>query len=223
MTLVDRVFILIVLVNVLSVASALYFYMHETSTKCFMEEVAEHTMVTGKYVMEVHNANTGTFTVPDAGFGLLVDVEDPHLTTILHKVYTQTQGEARGKFAFHSTDSGEYKICLSTNSSTWFTGALLKITLHIDNGENFWAEQSARNLQQVGVATDIVKRLVIKVRSIGVLQDRKRVIEASYRELSNATLNALYLWAFGQLLIILMAGFCMIRSLRSFFIAKKIV
>lgn len=54
-----------------------------------------------------------------------------HFQIILSKLYT-----SEGRFTFTSHSPGEHFICLYSNSSSWFSGAQLRVYLDIQTGEH---------------------------------------------------------------------------------------
>ena len=84
--------------------------------KCFIEEVPDETMVTGKYRAQRLNPD-GTFADEDKGVGINVKVTDPTGDVVMDKDY-----EGSGRFTFNTHEPGEHTICLHTNSSRWFSG-----------------------------------------------------------------------------------------------------
>ena len=51
------------------------------------------------------------------GIGMHVDIKDPDSKVILSKYYTN-----EGKFVFTTHTPGEHSICISPNSTRWFSG-----------------------------------------------------------------------------------------------------
>lgn len=54
-----------------------------------------------------------------------------HFQIILSKLYT-----SEGRFTFTSHSPGEHFICLYSNSTSWFSGAQLRVYLDIQTGEH---------------------------------------------------------------------------------------
>ena len=82
----------------------------------------------GKYKVEVYEEKTEQF-IAKAGVGMHVDIKDPEKKTILSKYYTN-----EGQFVFTTHTPGEHYICLSPNSTRWFTGGNRLVRL----GCSYW-------------------------------------------------------------------------------------
>ena len=53
---------------------SLYFHMGETEKKCFIEEIPDETMVTGKYRTQLYDEDTSTYLPASPGIGMHVEV-----------------------------------------------------------------------------------------------------------------------------------------------------
>ena len=102
---------------------ALYFHMGETEKKCFIEEIPDETMVTGKYRTQLYDEETKGYLPASPGIGMHVEVLGPEKKTVLSKFYS-----SEGRFTFTSHTPGEHHICLHTNSTKWslFAGKWVK-------------------------------------------------------------------------------------------------
>lgn len=113
--------ILVCLVADLGV-NALYFHIGEKEKKCFIEEIPEDTMLTGKYKAQLWDKRTDQFLESTPGMGMHVEVKDPAGKILLSKSYG-----AEGAFTFTSHTPGEHQICIHSNSTKWslFAGVCL--------------------------------------------------------------------------------------------------
>ena len=66
-----------------STVNSLYFQMGEKEKKCFIEEVPEETMVTGKYKAQLFDPNTKEYKDSPQGMGMFVEVTDPNKEVVL--------------------------------------------------------------------------------------------------------------------------------------------
>ena len=82
------------------------------------EEVLFLFNLSGKYKVEVYDEKTEQFQNKE-GIGMHVDIKDPDSKVILSKYYTN-----EGKFVFTTHTPGEHYICMSPNSTRWFSGGL---------------------------------------------------------------------------------------------------
>ena len=81
-----------------------------------MHARASSCIVLGKYKVELYQDSTESF-VAQQGVGMHVEVKDPDKKQILSKYYTN-----EGQFVFTTHTPGEHYICLSPNSTRWFSG-----------------------------------------------------------------------------------------------------
>ena len=67
-------FILLLSSCLFSYTSTLYFHMGETEKKCFIEEIPDETMVTGKYRTQLYDSATKAYLPASPGIGMHVEV-----------------------------------------------------------------------------------------------------------------------------------------------------
>lgn len=79
----------------------------------------------GKYKVELYDDKTESFIAKD-GIGMHVEIKDPEKKPILSKYYTN-----EGQFVFTTHSPGEHYICLSPNSTRWFTGGNRLVSKHL--------------------------------------------------------------------------------------------
>ncbi|CAH3014987.1 unnamed protein product [Porites evermanni] len=198
----------------------LYFHMGETEKKCFIEEIPDETMVTGKYKTQLYDENIGDFLPSSPGIGMHVEVKDPNMKVILSKYYA-----SEGRFTFTSHSPGEHLICLHSNSTRWslWTGGKLRIHLDISVGEH------ANDYQEIAAKDKLtelqlrIRQLLDQVEQISKEQNYQRFREERFRQTSESTNQRVLWWALGQTLILLVTGFWQMRHLKGFFEAKKLV
>jgi p24 family protein alpha len=112
--------IIVIVLQLITPLSSLYFYIRETDRKCFIEEIPDQTLVIGKYKVELFDATSNTYLPSTPGIGMHVEVKDPEEKIVLSKLYT-----SEGRFSFTSHSPGEHVICLYSNSTAWFGGQQL--------------------------------------------------------------------------------------------------
>lgn len=215
MSVMDWVVLFVVLV---SPASSIYFHMWETDLKCFIEEVPDETMISGKYKVELYDDKTEQF-IQKQNIGMHVDIKDPDNKVLLSKYYTN-----EGQFVFTTHTPGEHKICLSPNSTRWFSGgSRLRVHLNIDVGEgaNDYKEiQAKEKLSELQLR---VRQLLEQVEQITKEQNYQRTREERFRYTSETTNNRVLWWAVAQTSILMLVGVWQMRHLKGFFEAKKLV
>ena len=86
-----------------------------------------HSFPAGKYKVELYDDKTEQF-IQKQNIGMHVDIKDPDNKVLLSKYYTN-----EGQFVFTTHTPGEHKICLSPNSTRWFSGGsrLVSHSLHL--------------------------------------------------------------------------------------------
>lgn len=63
---------------------------------------------------------SGGIMPSSAGIGMHVEVRDPEDKTLLSRVYS-----SEGRISFTSHSHGEHVLCMSSNSTKWFSGSQL--------------------------------------------------------------------------------------------------
>lgn len=58
------------------------------------------------------------------GIGMHVDVRDPNNQIVLSRVYS-----SEGMISFTSHVPGEHVICMYSNSTSWFAGSQLRVSI----------------------------------------------------------------------------------------------
>uniref|UniRef100_B3P044 GG14805 n=2 Tax=Drosophila erecta TaxID=7220 RepID=B3P044_DROER len=132
---------LVLLLGILHGTCGLYFTMRETKRKCFIQTTPNETDLLVHYVFEVEDSSSGGFMPAPPLLGMHVEVRDSMDKVVLSRVY---KSEARLKFTTHWP--GDHQICLQSNSSAWFEGALLRVHLDIETGERTVDYENVRRL-----------------------------------------------------------------------------
>jgi len=204
----------------LAFCDGLYFHMGETEKKCFIEEIPDETMITGKYRTQLYDDSTNDYMPASPGIGMHVEVLDPEKKVILSKFYA-----SEGRFTFTSHTPGEHHICLHTNSTRWslFAGGRLRVHLEILVGEhaNDYAQIAAKDkLTELQLR---MRQLLDQVDQITKEQAYQRYREERFRSTSESTNQRVLWWALLQTLVLLATGFWQMKHLKGFFEAKKLV
>jgi len=194
--------------------------MGETEKKCFIEEIPDETMVTGKYRTQLYDEMESLFMPASPGIGMHVEVTGPEKNVVLSKFYA-----AEGRFAFTSHNPGEHYICFYSNSTKWslFSGGKLRVHLEILVGEhaNDYEEIAAKDkLTELQLR---MRQLLDQVDQITKEQSYQRYREEKFRGTSESTNKQVLWWAFIQTLVLFVTGFWQMRHLKGFFEAKKLV
>lgn len=212
--------ILVFLTASFSYSYGLYFHMGETEKKCFIEEIPDETMVTGKYRTQLYDDSSNDYMPASPGIGMHVEVLDPESKVILSKFYA-----SEGRFTFTSHTPGEHHICLHTNSTRWslFAGGRLRVHLEILVGEhaNDYGQIAAKDkLTELQLR---MRQLLDQIDQITKEQAYQRYREERFRSTSESTNQRVLWWALLQTVVLLATGFWQMRHLKGFFEAKKLV
>ncbi|VEL27414.1 unnamed protein product [Protopolystoma xenopodis] len=160
---------------------------------------------------------------------MIVEIIDPYSHLLHSKLYS-----SEGRFTFTAHSPGDYRICLSSNSSAWFGGELLVGVLvfysspqrvHLDIGvgdhaQNYAEIASREKLSDLQLR---VRQLLDQVEMISKDQSFQRVREEYFRDLSESTNRRVTWWSIAQFILLVIIGIWQMRHLRSFFQAKKLV
>ena len=204
----------------LSVCQGLYFHMGETEKKCFIEEIPDETMITGKYRTQLYDDSTNDYMPASPGIGMHVEVLDPEKKTVLSKFYA-----SEGRFTFTSHTPGEHHICLHTNSSKWslFAGGRLRVHLEILVGEHANDYEQIASKDKLTELQLRMRQLLDQIDQITKEQAYQRYREERFRSTSESTNQRVLWWALLQTLVLLTTGLWQMRHLKGFFEAKKLV
>ncbi|XP_015718403.1 transmembrane emp24 domain-containing protein 11-like [Coturnix japonica] len=204
----------------ISFSLALYFHSGEREEKCVIEDIPSDTLVTGNYKVQKWDIHIRDFLDSAPGLGMFVTVTSPTSEVILKKLYGPT-----ATFSFTSYLSGEHVICLQSNSTKLvaFAGSKLRIHLDIRIGEHFLDEAAVQAKDKVNEVQVRVEHLLEQIHHISREQNYEREREEKFRKTSEQTNSNILWWAVVQTIILVSIGIWQIKSLRDFFIAKKLV
>lgn len=211
---------LLIFVVCLHMCSAVYFYIGERERKCFIEELPEDIMVTGKYKAQFYDQNTNNYIDSPPAMGMHVEISDPEGGVILDKVYG-----AEGAFTFTTHSPGEQHICIGSNSTKWslFAGGKIRVYLNIQIGE---ATVNYKEIAEKEKMTELqlrVRQLIDQLDQIQKEQNYQRVRESRFRQTSESTNSRVLWWSIMQIALLIVAGLFQMRHLKGFFEAKKLV
>ncbi|NXD13963.1 TMD11 protein, partial [Nothocercus nigrocapillus] len=200
--------------------AALYFHSGEREEKCIIEDIPSDTLVIGNYKVQQWDIRDQDFLESAPGLGMFVTVTAPSDEVLLKKLYGP-----QARFSFTSYMSGEHIICLQSNSTrlTAFGGSKLRIHLDIRVGEHFLDEDVAQAKDKVNEVSFKLGHLLEQIHHISKEQNYEREREESFRKTSEETNSNILWWAIVQTLILISVGIWQIKSLKDFFIAKKLV
>ncbi|NXA31317.1 TMD11 protein, partial [Eudromia elegans] len=199
---------------------ALYFHSGEREEKCIIEDVPSDTLVIGNYKVQQWDIHEQDFLESAPGLGMFVTVTAPSAEVLMKKLYGP-----QATFSFTSYMSGEHIICLQSNSTRLmaFAGSKLRIHLDIRVGEHFLDEAVAQAKDKVNDVSFNLEHLLEQIQHISKEQNYGREREENFRKTSEQTNSNILWWAIVQTLILIAVGIWQMKSLKDFFIAKKLV
>ncbi|NXD62161.1 TMD11 protein, partial [Eolophus roseicapillus] len=199
---------------------ALYFHSGEREEKCIIEDVPSDTLVIGNYKVERWNTQIQDFLESAPGLGMFVTVKTLSAEVLLSKLYGP-----QGTFSFTSYLSGGHFICLQSNSTRLVSlpGSKLRIHLDIRVGEHFLDESVIQAKDKVNELNIRLEHLIEQIHHVSKQQNYEREREEKFRKTSEVTNSNIVWWAIVQTLILISIGIWQTKSLRDFFISKKLV
>ncbi|NWI52117.1 TMD11 protein, partial [Calyptomena viridis] len=199
---------------------ALYFHIAEREEKCIIEDLPSDTLVVGNYKIQLWDIQKHEFLESAPGLGMFVMVSAPSGEVLLSKLYGP-----ESTFFFTSYLSGEHIICFQSNSTRFVAIAGSKLRLHLDIrvGEHFLDESAVQAKDKVNEVSIRLEHLIEQMHHVSKEQDYEREREEKFRKTSEETNSNILWWAIVQTLILISVGIWQTKSLRDFFIAKKLV
>ncbi|NXF82446.1 TMD11 protein, partial [Sclerurus mexicanus] len=196
------------------------FHIGEREEKCIIEDLPSDTLVVGNYKVQRWDIHKHDFLESAPGLGMFVTVSTPSGEVLLSKLYG-----SQGTFSFTSYLSGEHIICFQSNSTRLLTIAGSKLRIHLDIrvGEHFFDESAVQAKEKVDEVNVRLEHLIEQIQHVSKEQDYEREREEKFRKTSEETNSNILWWAIAQTLILIFVGIWQIKSLRDFFIAKKLV
>ena len=213
-------FVILIALLMLQCVSALYFHIGEKEKKCFIEELPEDTIVTGKYKAQLWDKRSNKFLDSTPGMGMHVEVRSPNRKVVLSKSYG-----AEGAFFFTTNAPGEHQICIHSNSTKWslFAGGKIRVHLDILVGEHANDYSEIASKEKLTELQLRIRQLLDQVQQIQKEQNYQRYREERFRQTSENTNARVLWWSIAQTAILVIAGLWQMRHLKGFFEAKKLV
>ncbi|KAJ3089586.1 emp24p/erv25p- protein [Quaeritorhiza haematococci] len=198
-------------------SNALYFYLEGSEQKCFIEELPKETTVIGNYRSEEWNDGAQNY-IQNVAIGIQIMVEE---LPSRHRVVNQ-KGPSFGRFTFTTSEAGDHAICLSTNTSGWFSTSKTRLHLDLLFGETSH-DTTAGTKEVLSDLTMRVRDLNNRVNNIRREQQYQREREAEFRDVSESTNSRVVIWTLVQLFVLGITCLWQLRHLKQFFITKKLV
>ncbi|KAI5480461.1 ER to Golgi transport-related protein [Pseudohyphozyma bogoriensis] len=208
--------VLALLLSLVHLSSALYFYLEAGENKCFLEELPKDTIVVGHYKAEEWAESSKSYVVNDQ-LGIQIVVQEVESGD---KV-VNTRGLPQGKFTFTSHEAGDHQICLRSNyTGGWFSTPQVRMHLDIAVGEAKVDEEGER--EHVKDLAGKVKELNNRLADIRREQQFQREREAEFRALSERINSRAMWWSVLQMGVLFGTCAWQLRHLRMFFESKKL-
>ncbi|NXR57087.1 TMD11 protein, partial [Hippolais icterina] len=200
------------------------FHIGEREEKCIIEDIPTDTLVVGNYKVQRWDIHKHDFLESAPGLGMFVTVTSPSDISKLQVLLSKLYGP-QGTFSFTSYLSGEHIICFQSNSTRFAVTAGSKLRIHLDIrvGEHFLDESAIQAKDKVNEVNVRLEHLIEQIHHVTREQDYEREREEKFRKTSEETNSNILWWAIVQTLILISVGIWQIKSLRDFFIAKKLV
>lgn len=212
-----------------------HFYTDAGARRCFYKELAQGTLLIGRYKLEIFDEDAHEFYSPldKMNTGILIDVEEKFDTD--HRVVHQ-KGSPRGQFTFSALESGEHRICLTPKSfykRRWLDGggndvdalkdlkfkkSRIMVDFLIRDGEIFDTKHS----HKVNSLTEQVNSINDKLTGIKREQEFIREKEELFRDQSERTCERVIRWLIVQLGALVITCVYQMVALLSFFVKEKI-
>lgn len=185
--------------------------------KCFLEEVPADTPIQVAFNL---SPLPGVTMTSDTATGLKVWIANPDGIT----VSTMPTPLVTGAHTFTTPQGGEYKICMSTNGSSWFSSAdVYRLTVDIRSGVaavDYKHLAKTEHLSGIEVSLRKANDRVAQIKSEqGYQKDR----EAAFIKVSQSTGTKVLVCAFFQIAVLAGCAVWEIKHLHSFFRKKKFV
>eukprot|EP00451_Oxyrrhis_marina_P003382 CAMPEP_0204260882 /NCGR_PEP_ID=MMETSP0468-20130131/6628_1 /ASSEMBLY_ACC=CAM_ASM_000383 /TAXON_ID=2969 /ORGANISM="Oxyrrhis marina" /LENGTH=203 /DNA_ID=CAMNT_0051235367 /DNA_START=14 /DNA_END=625 /DNA_ORIENTATION=+ len=191
------------------VANAAYFYVNEGQTKCFVETVPQHQVLTAKYK---HWENPGV--------QCSVEFKNPKGVTVFAKVVQPT--EETGKTAYMTQAAGEHKICIVCRSSKWFHSSSMKWELSVDVGDADLATNPATS-HDLNSAEQKASAVLARIDAIVAENDYERKLEASWRDTSESVHASIKWLNILQIIVMMGCSAFQVFHLKGFFQSQKLI
>ncbi|XP_001510869.2 transmembrane emp24 domain-containing protein 11-like [Ornithorhynchus anatinus] len=216
-----KISILLFLLNFwFAFSPAFYFHSGEREEKCIIEDIPSDTLITASFKVQQWDITTHDFLESAPGLGMFVTITTFRDEILMSKLYGP-----QGKFSFTTHSPGEHNICLQSNSTrlATFGGSKLRIHLDIRVGEHDLDSAIAQAKDKVNQVSFKLEHLTEQIEHIVKEQNYQRAREEHFRMTSEDTNSNVFWWALVQTLILISVGIFQMKSLKDFFIAKKLV
>eukprot|EP00933_Yihiella_yeosuensis_P015246 TRINITY_DN13364_c1_g1_i1.p1 TRINITY_DN13364_c1_g1~~TRINITY_DN13364_c1_g1_i1.p1 ORF type:complete len:221 (+),score=45.87 TRINITY_DN13364_c1_g1_i1:69-731(+) len=197
--------------SILSRSEAAYFNVHQGEEKCFVENIAEHQVMTVKYR---HLENPGVEC-------MLVFKDSKHKQVFSKRVAPEDKG--KGNAIYMTQSKGEHRICIQCKgASRWFQQTALKWELHVDMGDMMLTQSPATKKHITGTQRSVMETLA-RLEAVTAENEYEKISETHFRDASEAVnshvvLVGIFIMVLEGLLVV-----WQINNLWGFFRREKII
>jgi len=221
--------VLLVIPNI----KALNFLLEQGTEKCFLEEIPQDTVGVIKYSSKEEDAISHRGPKV-AGGGGGNNIKFPGVKETSFYIYSPNgdiiitrYAQLEAKVEFTAYQAGEYRICWSSNRTSFakFFGSksITEISFNFKTGD------AANDYVAIATADDLnnmelnVRKLNDKIRSIISEQNFQRKAEEDFRDVSEYTCSRIVWYSILEIGIVIGSGLWQIYHLKRFFRSKKLV
>jgi len=221
------------------VTQALFVVMREGRIRCVYVEVPKDTLIAGDFfseplaseemlggqdsrwnALEPVATQTAIDLFNERPFGVRVTVTSEHDPN--NPVHARGYGKS-GRFAVTSTFEGEYAVCFVSNITSRRGPWNWRMTIDLHTGAGATDYEDLAKKEHLDAIQVKVKRLVDRSNDVRRELDYQKHREKDFRETSESTNARALWWSVVQIAIVVATAALQMRSLRQFFIKKKIV
>lgn len=198
----------------LAVAVVPQFHIEGGQTKCFMEMVPPNTNIHAAY------RTKGVGSEYIAGVGLMVWVVGPKGQT-LHK---EAAALPSGVMKYRTTEGGEFKICVKTNTTKWFTASdVYHVRMDVRSGVQATDYADIAKKEQLSALEVSVRVAADRINNVHKEQLYQKQREEAFRDVTHSTTNRIFFMAFVQIVVLVICTVWEATALQAFFKKKKFV
>merc|ERR1711990_959798 len=132
-------------------------------------------------------------------------------------------GGDQGKFTFTANEAGYHRICFTADGDNieLFDRIRMKVNKH--RGEDLGKEFFEENKKDFSSLEFEVHQINDLLNTITSYQDYAQTRDTGYRKMAKALNGAIWYWGIWQIFVLVALGLFQIKSMKNFFLAKKIV
>ena len=188
-----------------------------SDVKCFLEEVPINTPIQVTFNL---SPLPGVAMTSDTATGLKVWVVDPSGST----VSSMPMPLVTGVHTYTTTEGGEFKICMSTNASSWFSSSdVYRLTVDIRSGVAAVDYKHLAKTEHLSGIEVSLRKANDRVAQIKNEQGYQKNREVAFIKISQSTGRKVLFCAFFQVAVLAGCAVWEIKHLHSFFRKKKFV